>query len=469
MRSVAFGFILFLLAAGVLPAGSAWAFADHLFVVTSNGINAGSCASLELSPPWPSSVNLEPTSVRPSVRHFAGFHYVTNGAPVHDLQIIDPETFETVRRIPFAGAPNPRDVLVLEDETAYVSFFDSADLLRVDLATGAIVATIDLSLFSDPDGRPEMSHMIRDGNHAFVQLQKIDFSKVIGPQESGLLAVVDINTNKLIDVDPAEPGTQAIELAWSIPEFSMQIEGRLLYLSERGGFHDQSGGIEAVNLDTLEPMGLVYTEKEMGAAQMGGFLFVSATRGYFLHHTDFAQSSHLVSFSRETGMFLEEHFVSFGLTEEVAFDAKTGFLFFPDNESGVDGIRVFDAATGDQLTSTPISTGLPPVGVVVARDLGGSGAPAPSLGALQAWAIPNPSPGPISIQWQAELAGEFTLSIHDAAGRLVRGWDRVLAGTRASIFWDTRDESDRVVAPGVYFFRLTSGSNAASGLFAIVR
>jgi hypothetical protein len=92
----------------------------------------------------------------------------------------------------------------------------------------------------------------------------------------------------------------------------MQIEGRLLYFSERGGFHDQSGGIEAVNLDTWEPMGLVYTEKVMGAAQMGGFLFVSATRGYFLHHTDFAQSSHLVSFSRETGMFLDEHFVSFG-------------------------------------------------------------------------------------------------------------------------------------------------------------
>src|SRR5512145_532298 len=126
MRSVAFGFLFFLLGAGILPAGSARAFADHLFVVTSNGINAGNCASLELSPPWPATTDLEATSVRPNVRHFAGLHYAVNAEPVHDLQIIDPETFQTVRRIPFAGKPNPRDVLVLEDGTAYVSFFDSA-------------------------------------------------------------------------------------------------------------------------------------------------------------------------------------------------------------------------------------------------------------------------------------------------------------------------------------------------------
>ena len=482
MRRVALGFGLAATVAApitmgtvavALLAANAWAFADHLFAVTSNGVNAGNCASLELAPPWPASTNLEPTSKTPSVRHFAGLHYVVNGEPIHDLQIIDPETFETVRRIPFPGAPNPQDVLVLGDGSAYVSFYDSANLLRVDLATGATVATIDLSLFADPDGRPEMSHMARDGNHAFVQLQRIDFSKVIGPQENGLLAVVDITTDQLIDADSIEPGIQAIELAWSLPEFAMQIEGRLLYLSEPGAYHDVMGGIEAVNLDTLTPSGLLYVEKTMGAFQMGGFLFVSPTRGYFLHHTDFALSSHLVSFSRETGTFLDEHFVCFGLTEEVAHDVETGLIFFPDSENGSDGIRVFEAATGAQLTSVPISTGLPPIDVVVARDSGGSGIPPTPLDALHAWAIPNPSPGTVSIQWQAELAGEFSLSIHDALGRLVRRWDRILAGPRqrASIFWDAQDESKSVVAPGVYYFRLrgTARDEVAAGSFVIIR
>jgi hypothetical protein len=468
MRIVLFGIGLAasaLCPGGALFAGPAAAFSDHLFAVTTNGANAGNCASLELNSPWTATTNLEPTSARPSVRHFAGLHYVVNGSPAHDLQIIDPETFETIRKIQFASAPDPQDVLVLGDGTAYVSFFDSADLLRVDLATGATIDAVDLSSFADSDGLPEQSHMARDGNHAFVQLQRIDRSIDPGPQLDGLLAVIDITTNELVDADAAAPGTQAIQLAWSIPRLPMQIEGRRLYVGEPGGFYDQMGGIEAIDLDTLEPSGLIYVEKTMGAAAMSGFLFVSPTRGYFIHHTDFAQSSHLVSFSRQTGQFLAEHFVTFGLTERIAHDVETGLLFFPDSDFGVDGIRVFDAATGEQLTSAPISTGLGPVDVVVARDPGGVGAPSLPLDGFHAWAIPNPSRGALSIHWRGESENDISLSIVDARGRLVRKWDRVVSD---SISWDAHDDADRPVAPGVYFLRLDS-THERTGSFVIVR
>ncbi len=204
--------------------------ADHLFVVTTDFVSAANCASLSLDPPWTASTNLEPVGRTPVVRHAFGLHYVVGGTPSDDLRILSPFTFEVLRTISFAAGTNPQDVLVVGDGTAFVSFFADAALLRVDLATGAKLASIDLSPFADLDGVPEMGRMIRDGNRVFVQLRRIDFRKMPEPQMNGALAVVNLDTNTLIDADPTTPGTQAIELTGEDPRLSMQIEGRLLYV-----------------------------------------------------------------------------------------------------------------------------------------------------------------------------------------------------------------------------------------------
>jgi hypothetical protein len=244
----------------------------------------------------------------------------------------------------------------------------------------------------------------------------------------------------------------------------MQIEGRRLYVSEPGGFKDQAGGIEAVDLDTLEPLGLVYTEKQMGVAQMSGFVFVSPERGYVVHHTDFAESSHLVSFSRITGGFIAENHMTFGTIERVAYDASTGYLYFADLGVGW-GIRVFDAATGDQLTTASIPTGFPPVDWIVVRTEGTGVEPQVLAPGRITWASPNPTRGTTRI----EVLGNATtgrLTLVDATGARIRTMLGE-AGTGGAVFhWDGRDDGGARVPAGVYFYRAESG---ATGRVVVVR
>ena len=117
-------------------------------------------------------------------------------------------------------------------------------------------------------------------------------------------------------------------------------------------------------LATLRSNGFVTSELILGG-DLTGFVMVSPERGYVVTHTDLTLSSHLTAFSRVDGSHQGEMFVTFTQVDHLAFDPRTGQLFFPDPE--VHGVRVFDAASGAQLTSEPIDTGLAPIDLVVAR------------------------------------------------------------------------------------------------------
>ncbi len=203
----------------------------------------------------------------------------------------------------------------------------------------------------------------------------------------------------------------------------------------------------------------------MGTGQMSGFLLISPERAYVIHHTDLTQSSHLVSFSRATGTFLAEHFVTFGLTEVAVHDAANGLVFFPDNLPELNGIRVFDAATGDQLTSEPISTGLPPVDLVVARDEGTGAAPLPIAPALVTWAAPNPTRGAAWIRVLGVNA-PARLTLVDATGARVRTIAGEVGAGGAVFQWDGLDDRGARVPAGVFFYR---AENGAAGRVVVVR
>jgi hypothetical protein len=382
------------------------------------------------------------------VRHARGLHYVVSGTPADELRVLDPTSFEPVRILQFDAGSNPQDV-VIAGASVFVSFFDRSAVRRFDLATGDVIASIDLAPFADGDGMPEAGRMIRDRNHLFVQCQRLDRSPQAGDPVRGMIAVIDERKNELVDADPTTPGAQAIALEGFWPRLEMQIEGRRLYVSVPGGFHDQSGGIEAVDLDALRSLGFAYVEKQIGAAQMSAFLLVSPTRGYFVHHTDLTQSSHLVSFARATGSFIAEHFVSFGLVERLAHDATTGSVFFPDNDPTTHGIRVFDAATGAQLTMAPVNVGLPPADLVVAR-----ADPTDSPGGvrIKIHAVPNPTSGPMRLHWESPPAANLRWSVIDARGR------SIFTAPPNALSWSGHDAQGRLVPAGVYFLRLVAAA-----------
>jgi len=84
-------------------------------------------------------------------------------------------------------------------------------------------------------------------------------------------------------------------------------------------------------------------------------------------------------------------------------------------------------------------------------------------------AAPNPFRQVTHVRLQVESATTLSVSVHDAAGRLVRSLVRdaaVGAGPR-DVEWDGRDDHGRGVAGGVYFCRITAGG--ASRTLPIVR
>ncbi|MDD3643315.1 MAG: FlgD immunoglobulin-like domain containing protein [Candidatus Krumholzibacteria bacterium] len=83
---------------------------------------------------------------------------------------------------------------------------------------------------------------------------------------------------------------------------------------------------------------------------------------------------------------------------------------------------------------------------------------------------PNPFAGSARITLAVASGGPVSLSIYDAAGRLVR---RVAAGTFAGgshlLEWDGRDEAGRSAPPGVYFARARAGKQFAAAKIVMTR
>jgi len=83
---------------------------------------------------------------------------------------------------------------------------------------------------------------------------------------------------------------------------------------------------------------------------------------------------------------------------------------------------------------------------------------------------PNPSSGNTVFSYQLAAPGRMSLNIYDITGRLVRTLE---SGTREAgkqtVIWDGRDSYGRIVADGVYFYRLTASDYTATRKFTIIR
>lgn len=333
-------------------------------VVTSDN-SQGNCDAIEIDPPWMISRNLESVGLQARVRYFYDRLYVINPSR-DDIQVIDPASFDTVRTLRMDRGSSPEDILVVSPDRAYVTLYDNARLAIIDPRNGAPRGSVDLSPFADADGLPEMSMMARDGERLFIQIQRLDRLSN-NPVRPSSLAVVDLDTEMLVDVDPDTPGLQGIRLNGTIPSFRMHVESRArrLFVSTPGPRLDTSGGIEEIDLDALRSLGFILSEEDV-SADVGGFVMITADAGYALSHTDIVASSHLFPFSRTQGQG-SEILLTFGFIETLAYDRPTSQLFFPDPFSMRFGVHVIDTLTNRVVTGPPIATGLPPWDLAVVR------------------------------------------------------------------------------------------------------
>lgn len=82
---------------------------------------------------------------------------------------------------------------------------------------------------------------------------------------------------------------------------------------------------------------------------------------------------------------------------------------------------------------------------------------------------PNPARGGATLRYGLARAARVQLALYDAAGRLVRTLaDGPRAAGEQAARWDSRDDSGRVVAPGLYLARLSSGSQTITRRLVVV-
>lgn len=325
----------------------------RLLITNQNpDIESGSLASMCAGDPWEANVALASLGASDhTIRVFDGMAYVVHhGSGL--IAAFDVDTAQPLAEFNLGPDAQPHDIAVIDAQHAYVTRHAAMHLLRLNLVTGEMNESVDLSDFAG-GAIPGMSMMARDGDRLFIQLQ-----------ESNVLAVFDVTTESLIDIDPARPGIQPIELQGTLPRYKMQIDHamRRLYISASGGMWSTSGGIEIVDLDTLASAGFALENPD--ASDLGAFIMVSADRGYYIFHTDFAPSSHVRAFTIGEGPEGTELLASVGwpVTTSLAFDPRVGEVYFHHGgfaESGPQprGVYVIDAETGDLLTEQPIDVG----------------------------------------------------------------------------------------------------------------
>ncbi len=286
----------------------------------------------------------------------------------YEISIVTSDTWTLERVITFTESNRPIDLIVTNTDTAYITRDASSKLLKLDLSDGSTQEVVDLSIFADADGNPDLGWMVIHEGRLFVQIRRINLGAFIPP---AYIAVINLASEQILDTDPATPGVQAIELQGTAAKRTMQVieETRRLGVLASGGNLD-NGGIELIDLDTLQSAGLVVQEAtEETGTDLESFLFTRPDRGYFNAMTDIVLSSHLTPFSVADGVNpIQLYAALFYEVEKMVYDHETDTFFMPEGGSYGNGIRVFDASNGTILTPDPVPTNGTPTDVVLLCD-----------------------------------------------------------------------------------------------------
>ena len=84
---------------------------------------------------------------------------------------------------------------------------------------------------------------------------------------------------------------------------------------------------------------------------------------------------------------------------------------------------------------------------------------------------PNPVRDGATVSYTTTRKGLVTLKIYNSAGRLVKTLiDRKITSAGGkTVYWDGRDNNNRPVTAGVYFFRLQAEDRTATKKIVVVR
>ncbi|MCK9995023.1 MAG: hypothetical protein KAH56_01950 [Candidatus Krumholzibacteria bacterium] len=424
------------------------------WVLTSDYSTFGRVRSFTLDDPWSVSGDLATIPGDPTGRYHDGKVYIVGRGGASLIQIYDPEAgFTLVREFSIGASRNPQDIAFDSAGDAYVSCYDEAVLLRVDVADGAILDTFDTSMFADADGLPETAWMLARGDLLYIANQKLDRNNWYAPTGPGDLLVFDMVAETWVDMDSDATGIQPIVLTGADPY--TRIEAVELGVGEWnlrvgcvGSYGVNDGGIEDVDPIAGVSLGYVVTEQELGG-DISAFTSTGDDLHVLVSDTSFITS--LRRFSPASGSVTVLDTGNGYVHADLAWDGDFQ-LYLADRTVGASGLRVFDTVSGTELTSGTLATGLPPFKFILPTTDGVSAVPVAYADRLRlSPPYPNPCNPAADLQIQGQPGHLIRVGVFDLRGRRMQ--DRTLeidSNGRTVFRFDGRDRQGRSLPAGVY-------------------
>lgn len=464
-RALLFSLLLLAVAAG------AWA-QDTGWVITTDYSTFGRVRSVALTEPWGVSADLATIPGDAVGRYHDGLVYIVGRGDANTIGIYDPAAgFTLVREFSIGAGRNPQDIAFAPDGTAFVSCYDSAELLAVDADAGQVLASYSTAAFADADGLPETGWMAAVGDRLYITAQLLDRANWYAPTGPGSLLVFDMATREWVDQDPGQADIQPISLLGSDPYTDLQVFAVGGVLHARVGcvgyFGVSDGGIEEIDLENGVSLGYVATEADLGGdvtrfVQRDDVLYVLVSDASFI--------TSVRSWDLDTSTLTVLDTGNGYVHADLAVTAA-GRLLVADRTVGAAGVRVFDTATGAELTAGATDTGLPPFMFVM--PVSGAISPVPTVpAAALAMAAPYPNPGNprTRIVLQTTPGARITVTLADLRGRAVHSVTVTADGAgRAACDLDGVDDAGRPLASGVYQVMAVQGGQRAVRRWTLVR
>ncbi|MEE3234927.1 MAG: T9SS type A sorting domain-containing protein [Candidatus Latescibacterota bacterium] len=397
-----------------------------------------------------------------AVGHYQnGNIYIVNRLGQDNILVLNPENPSLpILQFSVGNGANPHDIEIIRPNKAYVTLYERPELLVVNPTNGVEIKRVDLSIFADSDGLPEVSQIISVGNVAYLSCQRLDRTTNWGPADKSYIILVDKYSDKLIDTNQKLSGVQGIRLSVSNPNRMINV-GRKLIVSGSAHFGDRNGGIDIIDLDTQMSLGIAIDEAALGG-DLNAIAMLDESRGYaVISDENFTNSVLPFNLTSKTvGKALTG--LSGGYIADIVIE--DGRLIVADQGSFSDpksvGLKIFDAENGDLLVSK-IDTGLPPVSIIILDSPTVPTAvnaliPLPkenSLGTV----YPNPFNSNVSIPFTLAENSLLRITVYDALGRQVK----TLANNEFPLGfhrmnWNGQDQKGIPVGNGLYFIRMST-------------
>jgi hypothetical protein len=288
----------------------------------------------------------------------AGRVYVVNRLGEDSIQVLDPQLgFITPTNgvLSVGNGTDAWDIVFVNTNKAYVSRLRAPKLLIINPTTLRITGDIDLSSLvkpTDSDGSPDPAYMLLRNGMVYVALRHIDFTQpLLPPVARGQVVVINTTTDRIesvITLNGQDPAS----------EFQFSPDLNRILISSVGDVAVIDDGIEAINPDinTVDPQ-FVLSEAAMGG-DITSFVVVSRTKGFaIVRGTDLAHS--LSTFDPSSGQRLQTLVGPLNvLMPQLALNSRNEvYVAVIATQRDASGLRIFDASTDNEITTTPLNVG----------------------------------------------------------------------------------------------------------------